>query len=275
MTTQHPYEPNQENEAQLGGIQPIFLSNPHPYPITLDLFNGFDGVNSSYYHEIKSTTPRLSQLRTNEDITVEDALFIQILGGDVEVTDLNTNTFIIYNGENILLEYGFNLTNQVRIRAINNTVSLIWTKGEFFFNDSTFHPRGVCALKFHPSTTDFYNYPLRWIKQDIYGNKVIEPITFDDFGPHFNNSIYMLRLNRVLSTTDSFQLVLPPASTLSIYLYSEKKCADCPPVKNCDLDDMAKSALITCSEPILPFWLILLLIIATTLMFTFRFERQN
>ena len=270
MTTKDLYKLNQKSE-----IQPIHLSNPHPYPITLDLFNDFSGVNSSYYHQIKSATPRLSKLDTGEEITIENALFVQLFGGDVEVTDLDTNTIIIYNGENILLEHGFNLANNIRIRAISNPISLIWTKGEFFLNDSAVHPRGVCAVHFHPSTTDFYIQPLRWIKQDSFGNKKVESIKFNAFGPHFKNKSYLLKLSRILSGTDSFQLVLPPKSSLSIYLYSNEDCTSCLPTNDCSLDVIALDNPISCSEPIVPFWLILLLMIATAIMFFFRFENQT
>lgn len=274
MTRQHSYELHHTSPARHSGTQPIYLANPHPYPITLDLFNGLDGLDSSYYHRIKPATPRLKALAPEEEIILENALFVQLLGGDVEVTDLNTETIIIYNGENTLLENGFNLSNRIKLRAIGNPVSLIWTKGNLFYNDTIYQSRNVCSIQFHPSTTDFYYQPLKWIKQDIYGNKVVKPIPFEKFGPHFNNNAYLLQLNRALSSTDSFELVLPPHSNLSAYLYSNEECEVCLPTTVCCVEETILDQ--NCSvEPILPFWFMLLLMIATTLLLFFKFEQQN
>lgn len=273
MTTQQSYEQHHTSEIPNSGIQPIYLSNPHPYPITLDLFNGFDGVDSSYYHRVKSATPRLKTLAPQEEIILENALFVQLLGADVEVTDLTTATIIIYNGENTLLENGFNLSNRIKVRAIGNPVSLIWTKGDLFYNDTIYQARNICSIQFHPSTTDFYYQPLKWIKQDIYGNKVVEPIPFEKFGPHFKNNAYVLQLNREISSTDSFQLVLPPHSTLSAYLYSNEECEVCLPTTACCIEETIIEQ--NCFKPLLPFWLIFLLMIATAILLFFKFEQQN
>ena len=99
MTSKDLYALNQKSK-----VRPIRLSNPHPYPITLDLFNDFSGTTSSYYHEIKTATPRLASLQSGEEIVIENALFVKVLGGDVEVTDLDSNVVIVYNGDNLLLE---------------------------------------------------------------------------------------------------------------------------------------------------------------------------
>lgn len=276
MTTKDRHALTQESGMPpsgmpLGGVQPIHLSNPHPYPITLDLFNDFAGVDSSYYQEVKTATPRLKQLSVNEEIILENALFVQLIGGDVELTDLNSDSVISYNGENLLLEQGFNLASHIKIRAIGNPVSLIWTKSSPFINDSATNPRRVCAMQFHPSTTDFYTQPLRWITQNSFGNKEIESIPFKDFGPHIKNSAYFLKLNRMLSANSSFQLTLPPHSSLSLYLHINKDCVACLP-EECCLEDTELEQALPCSKPILPFWLILLFITASALLLFVRFK---
>jgi len=257
-------------------VQPIHLSNPHPYSVSLDLFNGFDGVDSSYYHQIKTATPRLKSLASKEEITIEDALFVKILGGDVEVRDENTGTSIIYNGEDTLLEYGFQLSNRMRIRAIGQPVSLIWTKAELFLNDSAIHPRTLCAIHFHPSTTTFYAQPLRWITQDGLGKKSTEPIPFREFGPHFKNEAYLLPLDKRLSQTDSFQLTLPAKSSLSLYLYSKQEGMACQPCKEEQPEPCEEIPCpVVCPKATLPLWLILLLLIGAMLLLFFKFHHQT
>lgn len=270
MTKQQLYELNQER-----GVQAIRLTNPHPYPITLDLFNNWGGIDSSYYHEPKTATPRFKNLAVDEEITLTEALFVQVFGGDVEVTDMQNGSVIIYNGQDTLLEHGINFTNQVTIKALGNPVALMWTKADTFLNDTGVNPRQICSIKFFPSDTDFYMQPIKWMTQDMFGNKNTAPIPFSDFGAHYRNSMYLLPVDRELSSSTSIRLTLPAKSSLSAYVYVDEQCIACEPC--CDvLPEKALCPVVPdCPDATFPYWLIPFFIVIVLMMLFFHFPHNN
>jgi len=261
-------------EQQESGVQAIHLQNPHPYPITLDFFNNWQGIDSSYYHKSPEATPRLKRLAEQEEIIIKNASFIQILGGDVTLNNENNESTTIYNGQDTLLEYGTHLSNYTKITALGNSVSLIWATADLFVNDSATNPRNICSIQFHPSTTDFYTTPLRWITQDLLGSKKVEAIPFSDFGPHYKNNSYRLPLDRILSNTSSFQLRLPAKSSLSFYMHISEDCASCLPCCE-ELIASTCPVIIPCKENTFPYWLIPLFVIVFILMIFFHFPQNN
>ena len=249
MITQSLYE------QQESGVEAIHLQNPHPYPITLDFFNNWQGIDSSYYHKSTQATPRLKRLAENEEITINNASFIQVLGGDVTLSNENNESTTIYNGQDTLLEYGTHVSNTTKIKALGSSVSLIWATASLFVNDSATNPRNICSIQFHPSTTDFYTSPLRWIRQDILGSKKVEVLPFSDFGPHYKNNMYRLPVDRMLSNTSSFQLRLPAKSSLSFYMHISEECPSCLPCCE-ELIASTCPVIVPCKENTFPYWLI-------------------